>query len=90
MFSNIKAKKIKLFISVAVKNFLVKNGFSEKYGARKIRRVIKSFIETPISELILKGQLKSGDYLRVDVQKNKIIFDKNNLKLTKRKKQTKK
>ena len=90
LFSNIKAKKIKLFISVAVKNFLVKNGFSEKYGARKIRRVIKSFIETPISELILKGQLKSGDYLRVDVQKNKIIFDKNNLKLTKRKKQTKK
>ena len=90
LFSNIKAKKIKLFISVAVKNFLVKNGFSEKYGARKIRRVIKSFIETPISELILKGQLKSGDYLRVDLQKNKIIFDKNNLELTKRKKQTKK
>jgi len=90
LFSNMKPKKIKLFISVAVKNFLVKNGFSEKYGARKIRRVIKSFIETPISELILKGQLKSGDYLRVDVQKNQIIFDKNNLKLTKRKKQTKK
>ena len=89
LYSNIKAKKIKLFISIAVKNFLLKKGYSEKYGARKIRRVIKSLIETPISELILKGKLSSGDYLKVDLLNNKIIFNKNKIKLTQRKKKSK-
>ena len=89
LYSNIKAKKIKLFISIAVKNFLLKKGYSEKYGARKIRRVIKSLIETPISELILKGKLSSGDYLKVDLVNNKIIFNKNKIKLTQRKKKSK-
>tara|TARA_A100001011_G_scaffold102316_2_gene107928 strand:+ start:121851 stop:124325 length:2475 start_codon:yes stop_codon:yes gene_type:complete len=89
LYDNIKAKKIKLFISIAVKNFLLREGYSEKYGARKIRRVIKSLIETPISELILKGKLSSGDYLKVDLVNNKIIFNKNKIKLTQRKKKSK-
>jgi len=89
LYGNIKAKKIKLFISIAVKNFLLREGYSEKYGARKIRRVIKSLIETPISELILKGKLSSGDYLKVDLVNNKIIFNKNKIKLTQRKKKSK-
>ena len=90
LFENIKSKNIKLFISLSVKNFLVEKGFSQKYGARKIRREIKSLIEIPISELILKGLIISGDNLKVNFIKNKIVFNKNSRKVLKNKKNIKK
>ena len=36
------------------------NGFSEKTGARGIRRVLEERIEDPLSELIILGQISKG------------------------------
>ena len=47
-------------------DFLVKNGYDEKFGARPLRRAIQRGIEDPLSEKILLGEFSKGDEIEVD------------------------
>jgi len=47
-------------------DFLADKGFDPLYGARPIHRAIQKYMEEPISEIILKGDLQEGDTLLVD------------------------
>ncbi|KNB61505.1 ATP-dependent Clp protease ATP-binding subunit [Chryseobacterium sp. Hurlbut01] len=49
----------------AVKN-LALGGFSSKYGARQISGVIRSKLARPISKMIVREEVKSGQTLKVD------------------------
>ncbi len=46
--------------------FLVKEGYDEKFGARPLKRAIQRFLEDPLSEKILQGEFSSGDEIEVD------------------------
>src|SRR5690606_42077810 len=48
-------------------NYLVDKGYDEKFGARPLRRAIQRYVEDPLSEKILVGDLPSGEELEVDV-----------------------
>ena len=43
----------------------MKHGYDEQYGARPLKRAIQKFIEDPLSEKILMGELSRGDELEV-------------------------
>jgi len=58
-----------------VVNEIVKAGFDPIYGARPLRRAIQKLIENPISNLIIDGKTKSGDLIRVRVDKDELIFE---------------
>src|SRR5690606_17324681 len=51
--------------SPGVKNLLAREGFSEEYGARELRRLIKRKIEDPVTDAILRESLRAGDGIRV-------------------------
>jgi ATP-dependent Clp protease ATP-binding subunit ClpC len=51
----------------AALDFLVEHGFDKNYGARPLRRSIQRYIEDPLSERILLGELGRGDEIEVDV-----------------------
>jgi len=53
----------------AVKN-LALGGFSSKYGARQISGVIRSQLARPISKMIVREEVKSGQTLKVDWNQN--------------------
>ena len=44
---------------------LVDKGYTPRYGARPIRREIQTLIEDPISSLLLSGEVKSGNTIKV-------------------------
>ena len=46
-----------MHVTLPAKQFLVKNGFDPKMGARPLRRLIQDTIEDQLSELLLKGKL---------------------------------
>ena len=48
---------IKATFSPQVRVQLAKQGFSEEFGARELRRLIKRHIEDPLTELILETYL---------------------------------
>lgn len=48
------------------KDFLSDKGFDPQYGARPLNRAIQKYLEDPIAEEILKGDVQEGDTLVAD------------------------
>ncbi len=73
-----RAAKLKMDLEVteAAKDFIFREGFDEKYGARPLRRTITRLIEDKFAEAILKDELSVGDKAVVDVKDDKIVFIK--------------
>ncbi|MHA2403698.1 MAG: ATP-dependent Clp protease ATP-binding subunit, partial [Candidatus Kariarchaeaceae archaeon] len=64
-----------LKVTVNMKNFLTDVGYDEKYGARPLNRAIQKYIEDPIAEKMLEGELKEGDTIKVGYKKDKVTVD---------------
>ncbi|GFR34927.1 ATP-dependent Clp protease ATP-binding subunit ClpC [Thermobrachium celere] len=59
-----------------VKKHLAKAGFDPVYGARPLRRAITKAVEDKLSEEMLKGNIKKGDRVKMDVKDEEIVFIK--------------
>ena len=70
----LKESDMTLEISNKAKDELAKEGFSEIYGARPLRRLIEDKIENPISMRIINGEFKHGDTIDVGFKKNEYTF----------------
>jgi ATP-dependent Clp protease ATP-binding subunit ClpA len=61
----------------AVKSFLLSEGTDPKYGARHLKRAIERHIVFPLANLVATGQVKLGDFVRVDMlSETKLTFVK--------------
>ena len=50
-----------------VKSFLLGEGTDPKYGARHLKRAIERHLVFPLANLVATGQVKLGDFIRVDL-----------------------
>jgi ATP-dependent Clp protease ATP-binding subunit ClpB len=55
-----------LELTEAAQNYLVRVGYDPTYGARPLKRAIQKEVETPLGRLILQGQAREGQTVRVD------------------------
>lgn len=53
------------------KGYIADKGFDSAFGARPLKRAIQKYLEDPIAEEILKGDLQEGDMLEIDYDKEK-------------------
>jgi ATP-dependent Clp protease ATP-binding subunit ClpB len=60
-----------------VKSFLLHEGTDPKYGARHLKRAIERNIVFPLANLVATGQVKLGDFIRIDMSpEGRITFIK--------------
>jgi ATP-dependent Clp protease ATP-binding subunit ClpC len=69
-------QQLTLDLTDEAKSFLVKQGYSVTYGARYLKRTIQKFLEDPLAEEILKGNISPGTRLLVLKQSDRLIFTK--------------
>jgi|SRR5208337_3379176 len=50
-----------------VKQFLLHEGTDLRYGARHLKRAIEKHLVFPLANLVATGQIKLGDFIRVDL-----------------------
>jgi ATP-dependent Clp protease ATP-binding subunit ClpB len=60
-------RHITLKLTEAARLNLVRTGFDPHYGARPLKRAIQKKVETPLGRMILKGEVRDGQQLLVDV-----------------------
>jgi ATP-dependent Clp protease ATP-binding subunit ClpC len=62
--------------------FVAKNGYDEAYGARPLNRAIQRYIEDPIADEILSGNIKEGETINItfDKTKNEIVLKSEKIK----------
>ena len=65
---------IKLKISDRAKEFLVERGYDPVYGARPLKRVISKELETPISRLIVAGNVAENQTIDVDCNEKGVVL----------------
>ncbi len=63
-----------LEVSSAAKNYLIDQGYDEKYGARPLRRAIERYLEDSLAEAILRHEVKSGETIFVEFEDDHLIF----------------
>ena len=69
-------KGLALTIKPSAKKFLIDKGYSIKYGARPLRRVIEDEVEHAIAEQVLDGAYAKGDILEVGIKKGAIAIER--------------
>ena len=75
VFQSLDDKHIKGTISKAAGDRLAEIGYDEKYGARPLRKAIRTNVEDPLSDMFLTGALKDVVSLKIDYRRGKFVFD---------------
>lgn len=60
----------KVELTEKAKDFISEKGYDPQYGARPLSRAIQKYLEDPVAEEILKGDLKDGDVIMADYDDN--------------------
>ena len=72
--ARIKDKDITISLDEKAKELLIEKGYDPQYGARPMRRAVERYLEDPMAEEILRGNLKAGDTTQVSAENGKLIF----------------
>ena len=54
--------------------FLIDKGYDTIYGARPMRRAVEKYLEDPLAEEFLRGNIKQGDTLEVHAAGEQLTF----------------
>ena len=77
VIERLKHKHLQLSLDEKAKDFLVEKGYDPNYGARPMRRSVERFLEDPLAEEILKGNLHENEPILVTPQGDKLVFTQN-------------
>jgi len=69
-------KNIKVFLTENAKKELVTRGYDPAFGARPLKRTVQKYIETPLADRIIRGDIKEGDEVLVDLENGEFKFIK--------------
>jgi len=59
-------RKVTLDLTDAARAWLGRVGYDPVYGARPLKRAVQKYLQDPLADLILKGEVKDGQAIKVD------------------------
>ncbi|MGL4284851.1 MAG: AAA family ATPase, partial [Phreatobacter sp.] len=68
-------RKILLDMDGNAKAWLADKGYDPAYGARPLKRVIQKWVQDPLAEKILGGEIKDGDKVTVTAGTDRLFFE---------------
>ena len=66
---------IKSSITPEANSLIIDRGYDPLYGARPLRRVLQSSVETLIAKTILSGDLSAGTILVIDERDGELVCE---------------
>ena len=74
VMDRLKHKNLKLELDPKAKDFLAEKGYDPMYGARPMRRAVERYLEDPLAEEIIRGNLHENEPIQVSVEQDKLVF----------------
>ena len=68
-------RKIVIDLDPAAKAWLADKGYDPAYGARPLKRVIQKYVQDPLAEKILGGDIKDGDRVSAAAAGDRLVFE---------------
>lgn len=77
LFKRVHELGYEMEITDEAKEYVATKGYDVQFGARPLKRAIQNHIEDGLSELILSGEIKTGDTIKISKEKDndKLKFD---------------
>ncbi len=75
VIKRLRHKEIVLSIADSVLDYIAKEGYDPKFGARPLKRVIQSKILTPVASMMVGEGMLRGGTVRVDMKKDELTFE---------------
>jgi ATP-dependent Clp protease ATP-binding subunit ClpC len=69
----LQEQKMDLVVSDEARDFLLKEGFDEEYGARPMRRAIQTYVDDALADALLAGDISSGQTVLLTVQDGTMV-----------------
>jgi ATP-dependent Clp protease ATP-binding subunit ClpB len=69
-------RHLTLELTDKARDFLADAGFDPVYGARPLRRAIQQFLQDKLAPMLLAGEFKEGDTIKVDGEKDGLTFER--------------
>jgi len=69
LYKRLEEREISLKLDKSARELLIEKGYDPKYGARPMRRAVERFMEDPLAEALLRGDVKEGDNVKVTRKK---------------------
>lgn len=73
----LEEQNIQLTMTDEARKKIALMGYNPQYGARPVLGVIRKEIRNPLSKMIISGEVKSGDKVKIGVKNDKIEFSIN-------------
>jgi ATP-dependent Clp protease ATP-binding subunit ClpC len=70
----LRDRDMQLNVDLAVKEYIIEKGYDEKFGARPLRRAVEQYLEDPLAESILRGELEKGRSIHVSIEDGRPVF----------------
>ena len=67
-------RNITIVLTPATKKFIADEAYSPVYGARPVKRYLQKQIETEIASKIIRGEVKDGETITIDIKGNQMTF----------------
>src|SRR3974390_1570453 len=71
----LEERKITLTLDADGRDWLAAKGWDPAYGARPLKRVIQRYLQDPLAEMILAGDVKDGDKVVISAEGNVLTFN---------------
>ena len=65
LYKRLESQTIEFEITTEAKEFILEKGYNPEHGARPLKRAIQKYLEDPLSEKLLSGELAKSDLLRI-------------------------
>jgi len=62
----LKDRKITLDLTIGAKRWLGRVGYDPIYGARPLKRAVQRYLQDPLAEKLLRGEVPDGSVVRID------------------------
>ncbi len=69
----LKDRDLGLELTDAAKELIIERGYDPLYGARPLRRVLQSSVETLVARTILRGDISAGSTITVDARDGELV-----------------
>jgi ATP-dependent Clp protease ATP-binding subunit ClpC len=67
---------LKVELTEAATDWLASEGYDPAFGARPLKRALQKHVESPLSISLLSGEFVAGDMVLVDIEDEKVVFNK--------------
>ncbi len=68
-------RKITLSLDARGRQWLAEKGYDPTYGARPLKRVIQKWVQDPLAEAILAGDIRDGATVKISAAHGKLTID---------------